>query len=564
MNSLTPQQQAILDQTGDQKVVAVAGSGKTTTLIRYAASRPANKKILYLAFNRSVKLEAEQKFKAAGLSNVQVDTAHSLAWRFQRSKIGELTTSIRLPDLADALRIRKTRDSGYRFALAAHVLRYISLYCNHPVSQLKQLNYLQQLDDNQSRAFADRHIGEILRYGQLFYQMMLEHKHPMLHDVYLKEFQLTERRLPFDFLLFDEAQDASAVMLEWFRRQEGTKLLVGDPHQQIYSWRYAVNAMNRLPYPESPLSHSFRFPPHIAQLASQVISWKSLISDAKTNFELHGWGTEPASANQEAWLARTNLVLLGAAIERLEERPDTHFWFEGDFKAYTFAAGSWSVSDLLALWQGRNYKVRDPVLRTLGSFGALETYCEQTGDAELNMLMELIKRYGGGLNERLQQLRKQVVSADNREKADLILSTVHRAKGLEYDRVKLLPDFITEKKLRKMLEEKKKVVRPDKLIEEINLLYVALTRSRGHLLVPDDWFELDVKGTEKYIVTKKEEVMVHEGEIPYCSTPSSVGNLYVGKRVTRKPTEIRKTRTSNHSSNFYTRKSSKKKNMPRE
>jgi superfamily I DNA/RNA helicase len=178
--------------------------------------------------------------------------------------------------------------------------------------------------------------------------------------------------------------------------------------------------------------------------------------------------------------------------------------------------------------------------------------------------MELIKRYGGGLNERLQQLRKQVVSADNREKADLILSTVHRAKGLEYDRVKLLPDFITEKKLRKMLEEKKKVVRPDKLIEEINLLYVALTRSRGQLLVPDDWFEPEVKGTEKYIVTKKEEVMVHEGEIPYCSTPSSVGNLYVGKRVTRKPTEIRKTRTSNHSSNFFTRKSSKKKNMRRE
>ena len=63
--------------------------------------------------------------------------------------------------------IRKTRDSGYRFALAAHVLRYISLYQSSS-GQLKQLNYLQQLDDNQSRAFADRHIGEILRYGQLF------------------------------------------------------------------------------------------------------------------------------------------------------------------------------------------------------------------------------------------------------------------------------------------------------------------------------------------------------------------------------------------------------------
>lgn len=52
---LTPEQEAILTSTGNIKINAVAGSGKTTTIIQYAATRPAGSRILYLAYNRSVK-----------------------------------------------------------------------------------------------------------------------------------------------------------------------------------------------------------------------------------------------------------------------------------------------------------------------------------------------------------------------------------------------------------------------------------------------------------------------------------------------------------------------------
>jgi len=54
----TKEQQAIIKSSGDIKINAVAGSGKTTTLIEYARHR-AKSKILYLAFNKSVKLEAD-------------------------------------------------------------------------------------------------------------------------------------------------------------------------------------------------------------------------------------------------------------------------------------------------------------------------------------------------------------------------------------------------------------------------------------------------------------------------------------------------------------------------
>ena len=58
------------------KVLAFAGTGKTTTLVAYARKRPG-RRFLYLAFNKSVQLEAAKKFPA----NVMARTAHSLAFQ---------------------------------------------------------------------------------------------------------------------------------------------------------------------------------------------------------------------------------------------------------------------------------------------------------------------------------------------------------------------------------------------------------------------------------------------------------------------------------------------------
>ncbi|XP_072025327.1 F-box DNA helicase 1-like [Amphiura filiformis] len=57
------------------KVIAFAGTGKTTTLVRYAQRRP-HMKFLYVAFNRTVKQHAEKVFP----SNVTCKTTHSLAY----------------------------------------------------------------------------------------------------------------------------------------------------------------------------------------------------------------------------------------------------------------------------------------------------------------------------------------------------------------------------------------------------------------------------------------------------------------------------------------------------
>lgn len=78
----TPEQSAVIRWHGRRLVVnAFAGTGKTYTLVRYALAKPESR-MLYLAFNRAIRDEAEQKFPF----NVECKTSHQLAWPGLRSQ----------------------------------------------------------------------------------------------------------------------------------------------------------------------------------------------------------------------------------------------------------------------------------------------------------------------------------------------------------------------------------------------------------------------------------------------------------------------------------------------
>ena len=119
-------------QLGNIKITAVAGSGKTTTVIEYAQARPKTSKILYLAFNKSVKLESSKKFADKGLDNVKVETAHSLAYmhivftnnykvRPQGYKTHEIT---------ELLGLEGNGEKHTEYIVANHINKFISYFCN--------------------------------------------------------------------------------------------------------------------------------------------------------------------------------------------------------------------------------------------------------------------------------------------------------------------------------------------------------------------------------------------------------------------------------------------------
>jgi len=483
MKALTPEQQQILDARGDLKINAVAGSGKTTTLVALAGSLPATDKILYLAFNRTVRDEARQRFDAAGLERVRVETAHSLAYRsVVRQRKLQLTNNYKPFELAQLLQI-KMRDPEVRYLLATHTMKYLQLYLNSEETDHKSINYAGSLGDDKAKAFADRFAADLVAYTGRLLEHIESGQIPCLHDYYLKKYQLSKPKLSYDHVLFDEGQDASGVMLDVLMAQKARKVVVGDVHQQIYAWRQAVNSLQKLPFPTYQLSTSFRFGEEIAEVARKILAWKQLLPEPGLLTELRGCGGKDTARGPKAILARSNLYLLDRAIQALHAEESGKWWFEGNLSAYTFAADGTSIFDVLALQQGRNEKVRDPLLKSLGSFAKLEEYLEKAEDPELAMITEMVRKYGDELPSFIQQLRGRQVEPEMRSQAELIFSTVHRSKGLEYDAVELTEDFLTHDKLLRTLAdgESHKLAR---LNEEINLLYVAMTRAKKRLWLP--------------------------------------------------------------------------------
>jgi F-box protein 18 (helicase) len=482
---LTEEQIAIVHSTGNIRINAVAGSGKTTTIIEYAASRPRSSKILYLAFNKSVRLEAARKFEDCGLHNVKVETAHSLAYKHIVFANGYnvRNQSLKTHEIVDLLGLRSTGEKHAEYILATHISKFLTYFCNSDKSKVQDLNYLDTISDDMAQAFVKKFYSSIEDGTRLLLAKMDRREIDITHDFYLKKFQLATPLLPYDYILFDEGQDASGVMLDVFLKQKATKVIVGDVHQQIYGWRYAVNSLEKTDFETFDLSASFRFPQDIAQLAAVVLEWKKKLYNFMP-VSITGKGTDTREGSK-ATIARTNLGLLLKAIEYItDNRKVRNIYFEGNINSYTYADDGASLYDVLNLYNNKPDKIRDKLIQSMKDLDELEEYIEKTEDVQLSMMAEIVKEYGDEIYGIIKTLKNLHVADEDKTKADMIFSTVHRAKGMEYDVVYLVDDFITEEKLEK-LKDKGEPINTAKLTEEINLLYVAVTRAKYKIYIPE-------------------------------------------------------------------------------
>jgi ATP-dependent exoDNAse (exonuclease V) beta subunit len=243
----------------------------------------------------------------------------------------------------------------------------------------------------------------------------------------------------------------------------------------------------------------------------RVLQLKQLLGDNQ-QIIIQGTEQKPA-AKSKACIARTNIKLLEKAINRLDDKK-TVYYFEGGLNGYTFASQNASIYDVLNLYLDKKRLIRSELIRSFQAFENLEQYAKETLDAELDMVCQLVRKYKAELIDLLNELKNRQI--ENKDKATDIFSTVHKAKGMEYDIVTLTDDFTTESKikavvekaqeqeqlyqrLRQMESEKSlgldvKAIRipanwRETLKEEINILYVAVTRTKSSLLVSEELFQ---------------------------------------------------------------------------
>jgi hypothetical protein len=495
---LTKEQELVVYSSGNIKVNAFAGTGKTTTIIEYVKARPTNTKILYLVFNKSVKNEAVEKFKAHGINNVVVETAHSLAFReiVKGTTYKVKLSSYKTQELVGMLQLKVNGQRHIEYVLANHVLKYVAMFCNSEKKTVLEIDYLSSFTDDKKRIFVAQHLPVIEKQTREFLKKMNSCKIECSHDFYLKKYQLSNPKLDYDYILFDEGQDASSCILDIFMKQTACKVIVGDTHQQIYSWRYAINSLEKANFNSFSLSTSFRFHQDIADLANTILGYKMKLKiiPPETKIEIQGKGNSTQQRSY-AIIGRTNIGLLYKAIAFIKREPNKTIYFEGNINSYTYAEDGASLYDIYYLSVGKPHKIKDPVIKKMFGMDELDEYIKATDDIQLSMMRDIVNDYGNDIFSIMSDLKSMHLTDADRKNADVVFSTVHKAKGQEYDTVELIQDFVTEEKINgykdslegkvKDEDEKKRPVDITKINEEINLLYVAVTRAKHKLLIPE-------------------------------------------------------------------------------
>jgi UvrD/REP helicase N-terminal domain/UvrD-like helicase C-terminal domain len=459
----TQEQEAILaafEAGEDIRVQAGAGSGKTSTMVMLAKS-DIEKMGTYLAYNKAIQTDAAGKFPY----NTTTVTSHAMAYRAVGHKFKHRLNGPRLKtaETAGILGLRRTETIGEHPPLGPY-----------PLTRIAQ-DVIRKFTQSADSQIGFHHMVEIPGYGASDMAELtaiilpaarrgwadLSREDGRLwfgHDHYFKIWALTNPKISDDFLMLDESQDTNPALLGIVQDQTHLqRVSVGDSAQSIYAWRGATDAHKDLPGRELTLSQSFRFGPAIADEANM---WLDMI-DAPIRLT----GFDPIQSRVSSFLpeagtvlCRTNGGVMGEAMKALE-----------DGHKVAIVGGDKQISDLaracLELQEGQ--KTIHPELIAFNSWAEVQEFTEEHDGRDLKPMVDLIDRYTA----------KTVLYATNRfvdeENADRIVSTAHKAKGREWDSVRIGEDF------RQTPDEETGVIELDR--SEAMLCYVAVTRAQKEL-----------------------------------------------------------------------------------
>ena len=450
---LTDEQKEIIayDIQGNSvlKIIAFAGTGKTTTLHEYSKVR-SHLRFLYVAFNKSVQMDADKKFPP----NVTCKTSHSLAWpRFGKPHRHRIIGNLRLNVVKTILGL-KTYDQA---RIVSKTFNNFLISADFKLHK-KCLSYIKKDDPNDLFFY--------LSMAAKLWVMMCDPNNEqigMLHDGYLKQYQLSKPHLDFDCILLDEAQDTNPVVSDIVLSQKCPKILVGDPHQQIYSFRGAQDAMKQIDSEQQfYLTNSFRFGSEIAWIANKVLrTFKKEMKELKSARQ-----KDKLDEHREyAIIARTNAFVFDEAVKLCHSHRIAYL---GGIDGYQFD----DILDVYLLYVERKDEIKNPYIRSFQNYQTLKAFAMEADDWELKSKYKVVEKYEDMIPDLLKWIKE---SAVERAQADIIITTAHKSKGSQFSKVRLCDDFP------KFFQDSKLIGTTDLDPDEFNLIYVAVTRAKDFI-----------------------------------------------------------------------------------
>ncbi len=545
--TFTPEQERIFNFVrngeGHGIIDAVAGAGKTTTIMACARFAQDPSRVLFCAFNNSIAKEIGRKFRERGMAEVTVQTIHSLGLRILR----ENTDHHHRLQMREHKYATIYRGEEMQTKLSPHIQALCELNNLNPKAAnsgdgkqsfaIKNLKFRIQrrlLNINQKHratlngpTFEDfislvEHFGiftpneeksntfrEELEIYYAAHRLLLTAGTELAARSYIIDFTdmiylpfiwKLNATSKFDWIFIDECQDLSKAQFAVAAKygKTGSRVLaVGDPRQSIYGFTGAdVESFSRVARmtraTQLPLTTCFRCPAAVIGLAQEI---RKDIVGAKEDFGQ----VETISIDDVVELAKPDdliisrlraplMVLIFDFIDngvKVQVAEDEAREFINElkslFKQDELQAsikrryrGFEALKDLVLQrnrWVIRQNAAKIPKATEREIFLESENEYLEKRLEFLHKKWEMWQKQCTTVGKVLEKI-KAYVSA---KKGAIKLSTIHRAKGLEENRI-----FIIDYDKLPMSRPQQKDWEKE---QEMNLKYVAITRAKEALFL---------------------------------------------------------------------------------
>lgn len=424
MNFLDPHiRQYALDIEYEKNMIyaikSVAGSGKTTTLLKLAGENK-DKRILYLAFNKAIVMDIKKR------------------------KTGNLC-----PYTFDAFIRRLYIDKYKTYDCNIVDLKPYTFGKIYPWFQNKPFKMKQTFISKFNHFCKDGDHTEMFTFLKKKYQYVTPFTKKQLLTMWqdAKNRKLITfnglRKLAFiqhwfkdyidenyDMVFIDEAQDFDSLMLDMLVNDTTVpKIFVGDPRQAIYEWRGAINAFKKLPN-------------------------DAFIMEFYTTWRIGNPACDKIRNEFEAcWMVAGN----DHTTSLLTNTPPS-----GKYD-YLFRSWRWllqTAAKMPNVWINDFAKKKSTIEKLHTSLLRHGMSDEEKAKFEDDLPNFLLQLNANELTNLLDQIEMNSVP---KKDADCRMYTIHAYKGMENDQIRIFNDI--------------------DLKEECNIYYVALTRGRKNIYV---------------------------------------------------------------------------------
>lgn len=475
----SPMQLAIFEFIGEGHgnaiVEAVAGSGKSTTIVEGMKRVPAGMTSIFLAFNKSI----ADELKARG---VNARTFHSLTYSPVMQAKGQRQAE---PDkLRKLAKANMTGDDFWMYASFACKLvglaRQTGIGCLVEDTEgawydIVAYHDLEPENENAELGRAIELSRDLLGWSNASPLVDFD---DMLYFAVKDGISLPK----FDFVFVDEAQDTNAIQRALLRKimRKGARIVaVGDPAQAIYGFRGAdSNSLNLIKEEfeciELPLSITYRCPTSVVKYAQQWVDHIQAADGAQEGLVQNlgtKWDIELMQPG-DLVVCRKTAPMLALAYKFIRaRRPVT-------------LLGREIGQGLTSLVKKMNASNVDQLLERLEAYREreLEKAAAKGDDAKQEAIHDKVDSLVY-LIDTIEEDRRTVAAVLEsidmlfRDKSQAVLmSTIHKAKGLEADRIFWLDRSSCPARWARQDWQKQ---------QEINLCYVAATRAKSALYLLD-------------------------------------------------------------------------------